>query len=176
MGVDTDSLTVFVKALGDAVGSECSLVAAGGTALTFHSIKQSTDDVDFVVETGSMADVEAAIDAVNGPPTDLFSAGTVFNNTLPADYMSRAEYVGRFGRMTIYAMSPLDVIMTKIARADGKDMDDIRACSMYGYTANDVIGAAMSYGMDTPELRNNMRKVLRKVYCVEYGADEEDLR
>lgn len=97
MGVDVDSLTAFIRALGDAVNSKCSLVATGGTALTFYGIKQSTKDVDFVVETGNMADVESVINAVNGPPTDLFSAGMVFNNPLPADYMSRVKYVGMFG-------------------------------------------------------------------------------
>lgn len=74
--------------------------------------------------------------------------------------------------MTVYAMSPLDVIMTKIARADGKDMDDIRACAARGYTANDMIRAARAYRVDTPELRN----VIREVYGVELGAEEEDLR
>lgn len=176
MGVDVDSLTAFLCVLGDAVNSKCSLVAAICTALTFHGIKQSTQDVDFVVETGSMADVESAVNAVNGPSTDLFSAGTVFNNPLPADYMSRAKYVGMFGRMAVYAMDPLDVIMTKIARADGKDMDDMRACAAHGYTANDIIGAAQAYRLDTPELRNNMRNVMRVVYGVDLGAGEEDLR
>lgn len=80
MGVDAHSLMAFVGTLGDAVVSECSLVAAGGTALTLRGIKQSTNDVDFVVEAGSMADVEKAIKTISGPPTDLFSAGTVFNN------------------------------------------------------------------------------------------------
>lgn len=77
--------------------------------------------------------------------------------------------------MTVYAMSLLDVIMTKIARADGKDIDDIRACAARGYTANDIIGAARAYRVDTPELRNNMRNVMREVYGVELGAEEEDL-
>lgn len=74
--------------------------------------------------------------------------------------------------MTVYAMSPLDVIMTKIARADGKDMDDIRACAARGYTANDMISAARAYRVDTLELRN----VIREVYGVDLGAEEEDLR
>lgn len=176
MGVDADSLLTFISSLGDAIDSECLLVAAGGTALTLHGMKQSTKDVDSVVETGSMADVESAINTINGPPTDLFSAGVVFNNPLPANYVSRVKYVGMFGRMTVYAMDPLDVIMTKVARADRKDIGDIRACAARGYTANDVIGAARAYRIDTPELRNNMRSVLREVYGVEIESEEEDLR
>lgn len=86
MGVDVDLLTAFIRALGDAVNSKCSLVAAGGTALTLYGIKQSTEDVDFVVETGSMADVESAINVVNGPPTThlllVWSSTTRFQLTI----------------------------------------------------------------------------------------------
>lgn len=72
-------------------------------------------------------------------------------------------------------MAPLDVVMTKIARADGGDMEDIQACTGK-CTPNDIIGAARAYGIDTPELRNNLREVLHEVYGVEFSTTEEDLR
>ena len=136
MAVDSGSLHEFLRELGDVLNSNCTLVAAGGTAL--HNIKYSTEDVDFVVEDGSEKTIREAIYSVNGPQTDLFPAGMVFNNPLPSGYMSRAKDVGVFGALTVLAMDPLDVIMTKIARAEGKDMDDIRACAAHGYTADDI--------------------------------------
>lgn len=175
MGVDASSLNDIVRKLGDAVASDCTLVAAGGTALTLHGLKSSTEDVDFVVEYGDKGAVESVAASIGGPRIDLFSAGSVFNNPLPADYMSRVEYKGEFGHVTLMAMAPLDVVMTKIARADGGDMEDIRSCAGR-CTPNDIIGAARAYGVDTPELRNNLRRVLHEVYGVEFGTAEEDLR
>ena len=91
----------------------------------------------------------------------------VFNNPLPSGYTSRAKDVGLFGALTVMAMDPLDVVMTKIARAEGKDMEDIRACAAHGYAADDILRAAGNYRIDTPELRNNMRDVLRGNYILE---------
>ena len=176
MVVDSNSLYEFLRELGDVLNSNCTLVAAGGTALTLHDIKHSTEDVDFVVVDGREEAIKEAICSINGPPTDLFPAGMVFNNPLPPGYVSRAKDVGAFGVLTVMAMDPLDVIMTKIARAEGKDMEDIRACAAHGYTADDILGAAGDYCIDTPELRNNMRDVLREVYGVDLGSREDDMR
>lgn len=175
MDVDASSLNDIVRKLGDAVECDCTLVAAGGTALTLHGLKSSTEDVDFVVEYGNKGAVESVAASIGGPRIDLFPAGIVFNNPLPADYMSRTKYEGKFGRVTLMSMAPLDVVMTKIARADGGDMEDIQACAEK-CTPNDIIGAARAYGIDTPELRNNLREVLHEVYGVEFGTPEEDLR
>lgn len=165
----------IVRKLGDAVECNCTLVAAGGTALTLHGLKPSTEDVDFVVEYGDKDAVGSAAASIGGPRIDLFPAGIVFNNPLPEDYMSRVEYKGEFGHVTLMAMAPLDVVTTKIARADGGDMEDIRSCAGR-CTPDDIIGAARAYGIDTPELRNNLREVLHEVYGVEFGTAEEDLR
>jgi hypothetical protein len=118
--------------------------------------------------------IRVAIRSINGPQTDLFPAGMVFNNPLPSGYVSRAKDVGMFGALTVMAMDPLDVVM--IARAEGKDMEDIRACAAHGYTADDILGAAGDYCIDTPELRNNMRDVLREVYGIDSGPREADMR
>lgn len=175
MDVDASSLNDIVRKLGDAVANDCTLVAAGGTALTLHGLKSSTEDVDFVAEYGDKGAVESVAASIGGPRIDLFSAGSVFNNPLLADYMSRAEYKGKFGHVTLMAMTLLDVVITKIARADDGDMEDIRSCAGR-CTPNDIIGAAQAYGTDTPELRNNLRAVLHEVYGVEFGMAEEDLR
>ena len=176
MAVDSTTLGMFLQRLGGVLESECTLVAAGGTALTLHGIKRSTDDVDFVVEDGNAGIIHDAIRLINGPPADLFPAGTVFNNPLPSEYLSRAKKVGVFGLLNVLAMDPIDVIMTKIARAEEKDIEDIRACAAHGYTVDNILGSMDEYHFDTPELRNNMRDVLYKVYEIAFGAKEDDMR
>lgn len=176
MSVRLSDLQEYVAKLGAALDSECTLVAAGGTALTFARIKGSTKDIDFVVEEGSMPAVESAVSRISPYRVDLFPSGKVFNNPLPPNYLSRATYVGRFSTLKVFAMHPLDVTMTKIARADAGDISDIRLCAGHGQTVNDILGAAVWYGIDTPELRNNLRAVLREVYGIDMSEAEGDLR
>ena len=124
-----------------------------------------------------MSAVESALSRIYGDITlTCFPSGVVFNNPLPPDYMSRATHIDKFGTLIIFAMHPLDVTMTKIGRADAGDMSDIRLCAGRGQTANDILDAAARCDIDTPELCNNLRVVLREVYCIDMGKVEEDLR
>ena len=85
-------------------------------------------------------------------------------------------YIGRFHKLSVHAMSALDVTMTKIARANQNDIDDISLCARHGITSSDIINAARSYGIDTPELRNNLRRVLHRVFGIATSELEEDRR
>ena len=72
MAVDASSLNEIVRKLGDAVECDCTLVAAGGTALTLHGLKPSTEDVDFVVEYGDKDAVGSAAASIGGPRMTCF--------------------------------------------------------------------------------------------------------
>lgn len=50
--LDYRTIISNVETLGDAVSETYEAIAVGGTSLVLHGIKGSTDDVDFIVESG----------------------------------------------------------------------------------------------------------------------------
>lgn len=127
MDVDRGELESVIRQVGNKV-SPSTLVAAGGTALTLHDIKQTTDDMDFIVDSGDMGNLSLEFSRAASVKIDLFGKGMCFWNPLPADYLSKSMFVNEFGNIRLYALSITDVILTKTARSDSGDIEDIRAC------------------------------------------------
>ena len=176
MDVDKTHLLDFMHRLDNEVSEQYVLLAAGGTALTLHGVKISTKDVDFVVQHGSLENLANVCSRVSSICVDLFERGVVFNNPLPDSCMARAEKMMQLNRITLLALDRIDVVMTKIARASESDIEDIFACRDSGVTVNDVYKMITEYHIDTPELRNNLRFVIREVFGIDEGPVEEDMR
>lgn len=164
MDVDLGELKGFVAKLGNAVESDYTLVAAGGTALSLYGIKKATVDIDFVVASGDLEYVYQLTKTLTSRRVDYYPDGMVFITSLPSDYVSRSVDFGTFGRVKLLALHLADVILTKTARGSDSDMGDIRACADFGCRAEDIIDAMYSYRMDLPYMRNNVRRVLREIF------------
>ena len=176
MGVDASGLVDLIYQLDEEVDERYVLLAAGGTALTLQNVKASTADVDFVVQSGDLAKLGKACSRLASVRVDLFESGFVFNNRLPDSCTSRARQKLKLNNITLLVLDRIDVVMTKIARAEDGDIEDIRACKIVGTTSSDIYEMLTEYEMDTPEMRNNLRKVMREAFGIDTGNDEADLR
>lgn len=121
-------LIEFLELVEEHLDQEITLVAAGGTALTLLDAKPSTIDIDF---TGPSTSLEAFHDAesqeAHGYEIDTWPDGTVFSLTLPDDYLARSRAVDAgLDRIDLRTLHPVDLIVTKIARCDERDREDIR--------------------------------------------------
>ena len=105
------------------------LVAVGGTAMTLYRLKPSTIDVDF---TGPAEDVALFVRAVKrvqpGFKVDVWPNGQVFSQFLPPDYLRRSRMIRKMGRIELRALTPVDIVVTKIGRLDQRDSDDVEIC------------------------------------------------
>ena len=126
--LDYHALVSNMKMLGDAVQETYGLIAVGGTSLVLHRIKGSTEDVDFIVESGDTMRFEMSYKRHCGGMIDVSAAGECFGTRLPHDYAARSTHVGSFGTLTVYALSVIDTIITKSTRSSPRDHDDIRMC------------------------------------------------
>lgn len=127
--LDASDLLGFLGLVETHLEEDVVLVAAGGTALTLLGVKESTVDIDLTGPVASVAAFEVALaKQPHGYRVDTWPDGTVFMVTLPEDYLERSRPVPTdLEAIELRALDPVDVIVTKVARYDARDREDIRA-------------------------------------------------
>lgn len=117
------------------------LVACGGTALTLLNYKESTRDVDFLIPNPKHYDsILSIIDSLgyknetgngyrhpNKPWIfDLFRGQTVFVTELldPVQEKGNHRVIKEYTRLTLGCLNPEDLIISKMFRGTGVDVDD----------------------------------------------------
>jgi hypothetical protein len=120
---------------------ECLLVACGGTALTLLNYKESTRDVDFLIPdleqykklvrylrgTGyTESTATGYAKPGEGWIFDLFAGQTVFQTELldPIQEPENHRVIRKLKRITLAALTPSDLIISKMFRGDLVDVQD----------------------------------------------------
>ena len=148
--------------LGGAISETYEVIAAGGTSLVLHNIKESTRDVDFIVERGDTMQFELAYKRHCEGPIDVSFPGECFVTKLPHDYMSLTKYIDSFGTLTVRALSVIDTIITKSTRSNRRDIRDIESCVDYVDGA-DVLKRFQEYSVESD---NIARQTIRDIFGV----------
>ena len=166
MAVSLADLTAFLDRLDRTVEKQYTLVAAGGTAMALRRIKESTRDIDFIVERGGLDRLsQYCKSAGGGLRVDLFYPGIVYINKLPPDYLDHSNSFGSFENLAVYALSIPDIIITKAARLSQQDIMDIESCRDAGVTGTALLDRYKLYEKNQT-LQDNMTKILRSVFDV----------
>ena len=129
MPCDKTALLDFLSVLDEDLTKKITLVAAGGTAMTLLDLKTSTIDIDFTIPGCDRIEFEQALK--NNPPgyrVDRWTDGRVFCQTLPKDYLEKTIKIKEFNLISLRALQPVDIIVTKIGRLNDRDMQDIESC------------------------------------------------
>ncbi len=129
MPCDKSALFDFLSVLNEDLTKKITLVAAGGTAMTLLDLKPSTIDIDFTIPGCDRVEFEQALKS--NPPgykVDRWTDGCVFCQTLPNDYLENSIKIKEFSHISLRALQPVDIIVTKIGRLNARDMQDIEAC------------------------------------------------
>jgi hypothetical protein len=93
--------------------------------MTILNLKESTLDVDFDVREEDYNIIKRLLKGKFR--VDLFKNGYIFSEQLPEDYNLLAkEYNGiNFKNITLKTLNPIDIIITKTARYNARDEEDI---------------------------------------------------
>lgn len=165
--LDRHDLLDFLELIQEHLDRPITLVAAGGTALTLLDLKPSTLDVDF---TGPAKDIQAFKEALRKEPhgfkVDLWDEGWVFLTGLPPDYLEKAIHIQAVGNIRLFALHPLDMVITKIGRFDARDQQDIwSAITQHHITADEVRQRAkqISYVANEGNFEHNLEVLLREM-------------
>lgn len=170
MGVDKTGLLELLARLDAELAGRHILVAAGGTALTLHDLKTSTEDIDVIVAEGDGDKTRRLASRLSDSHVDVFDPGMVWFSPLPADYVSEAVGYGSFANMDLYALGIPDIVITKAARLSRNDWRDITACRE-STTWIELERRLTAYPKNNSVQQNNMRKVRINVF----GAPPDEL-
>ncbi len=129
MPCDKKALFDVLEVLNEDLTRRITLIAAGGTAMTLLDLKSSTIDIDFTVPGSDLPEFEKVLK--NNPPgfeVDRWADGRVFCQILPNDYLERSSKIREFSHISLRALQPVDIIVTKIGRLNPRDIQDIEYC------------------------------------------------
>lgn len=127
--IDRNELIKWLKSIDGKLHRKITLIAVGGTAMTLLGLKSSTRDIDFCIKSEEKKDFEKVLDKKF--KVDIFTDGYIFSEQLPADYSGKSKEIMRMKRITLKALNPVDIIITKAARFNARDEEDIEALSKY---------------------------------------------
>lgn len=131
----------FLKEVDKELSRSVILVAVGGTALTLLGAKSSTIDVDFALQSDDYDEFKKTLKIVpHGFEVDCFHDGMIFSQGLPDDYLKKTAPVKtKMKNINLRTLSPLDIVVTKIARLDARDKEDITSCiKKFGLTKEQI--------------------------------------
>ena len=145
MSLDNTKLLDFLEEIDKELTRRIILVAAGGTAMTLLKAKSSTIDVDFTLPDEDYMEFTKILEiVVHGFKVDIYKDGAVFSQILPADYIKKSKTIKtKMENIDLKALSPLDIVVTKIGRLNDRDKEDIKTCiKKFKLTKNQVIKRA----------------------------------
>lgn len=129
----------FLQLIAD-LDREIELFAIGGTAMVIKNIKESTKDIDFLTtldyntlkELFTLAGLEEIDDSklcnkwyLDKRRIDVFFDEFIMGIALPNDWKKISEHIKDIGKLKLYILNWYDVIITKIARSEPRDIEDV---------------------------------------------------
>lgn len=123
-----NDLLKWLKKIDDNLDNPIILVAIGGTAMTLLNLKESTKDIDFCIEGKDSKRFKKLLKN-SGFKVDIFIDGFIFSEQLPDDYIDISNEYKEidFKNIKLKTLNPLDIIITKVARLNARDEEDITA-------------------------------------------------
>lgn len=114
--------------------------ALGGTAMVIKNIKESTKDIDFLTtldfeelrklfKLAGLKEINKSkicnIWELDGKTRiDIFFDEFIMGVTLPKDCRELSEHVRDIGKLKLYILNWYDIIITKLARSEPRDIED----------------------------------------------------
>lgn len=131
-------LDTFLQLLAD-LDEELELFAMDGTAMVLKGIKESTKDIDFLT-TAPYAQIKKLLTLaglqeestsqlcniwhLKDIRIDIFYNAFILGFPLPPDWKELSEHIKNVGKIRLFILNWYDVIITKIARSERRDVED----------------------------------------------------
>lgn len=127
--ITKNDLIAWLKEIDKKLNTDIVLIAVGGTAMTLLGLKSSTIDIDFCLSSKDEKEFESVLDKKFR--VDLFFDGFIFSEQLPDDYQEISKDILELKNIKLKALNPIDIVITKCARLNARDEEDISAIAKY---------------------------------------------
>ena len=138
-GANMAELEAFLQLIAD-LDEKIELFAIGGTAMVLKNIKESTKDIDFLT-TSSHEEIKRLFNLaglkeksssevcniwyLGNTRIDIFYDAFIIGTPLPEDWKELSEHMRDIGKVRLFVLNWYDIIITKIARLEPRDIEDI---------------------------------------------------
>jgi hypothetical protein len=169
MSLDNTKLLDFLEEIDKELTRRITLVAVGGTAMALLKAKPSTIDVDFTIPGEYYDEFQLALKNVpHGFTVHCFHDGAVFVNMLPDDYLKKSIPIKtKIRNIDLRALHPVDIVVTKIGRLDGRDLEDIESCiNNFKLKKNQIVKRAgqLGYAANEKVFQINLQNVIKRFF------------
>ncbi len=137
---NANELFVLLQSISSFVEEKVQMYALGGTALTILGIKPSTLDIDINIDSPPQYNYLCRVFSKigfkrigtirwltqEGLVFDLFYGSNILGTELLPDCLEQSKFIKSFGNIELYTLAPPDIIISKLARGDERDFNDIR--------------------------------------------------
>lgn len=123
--VDKQRIDEFLRRLG-AERPSGRIFLVGGTAMVHQGLRGRTLDVDLTLEPDDDMELLQSIRRLKDEMqvnVEIVSPGDFI--PLPAGWHDRSPYVGRYGNLDVFYFDFYSIVLSKIARANERDVDDV---------------------------------------------------
>lgn len=121
-----------LEALGQLCPTGTHVVLVGGAALILgYGVARTTHDIDVLMASPRLAEFGRAIDQV-ADQLDLAKrwindGAKAYGEVLPDDFRDRLTHIGRFGHLSVDAVSRRDLLLLKLHALRPEDLEDVDA-------------------------------------------------
>lgn len=166
--IDKNDLLSWLAEKEELLEKEITLIAVGGTAMTLLGLKSSTFDIDFCLTTADKKIFEKIMNKKDKQwKIDLFVDGYIFSEQLPDDYGDKSKEIKRMKHIVLKALDPADIIITKAARLNARDEEDIAALVKF-VKKNDLLNrfekVVKTYAGKEEEYRYHFEIILKRFF------------
>ena len=137
--INAEELFELIGSISKFIEKEVKMYALGGTALTILNIKKSTMDVDINIESnGEYQYICKIFDDLGfekkgirwisqeGLAFDMFCGSNILGTELLPDCIAKSKFIKSFGNIQLHTLPLEDIIISKLARGDSRDFEDIK--------------------------------------------------
>jgi hypothetical protein len=137
--IGANELFDFLQSISKYFEREINIYALGGTALTILGIKKSTKDIDINIDSykeykyvcnvfEQLGFEQKGIRWITQEALafDIFHGSNILGTDLLSDCISKSKFIESFGNINLYTLFLDDIIISKLARGDERDFEDIK--------------------------------------------------
>jgi len=133
--------------------------------MVYAGFRVQTEDIDYTVQLeGDDQEFTAAVRSlIRELHVSVEPAGPGDFIPLPTGWEDRSRFIGRYGRLDVYAFDPISTALSKIERGSSRDIDDVLA----------LLGRGL---ISLPELQAAFEAILPRLQTESLRVDEADFR